>query len=82
MSRESLIILSGIIIIFTPHLGVPSEWKIYIYAVTGACLLVIGYSLRRSAFRRRLERSEREHGTDSFLESKGKITTEENITQA
>ncbi len=69
MSRESLIILAGVIILFTPYLGVPAEWKMYIYTCSGVVLVVLGYILRRAAFRRRLERSEREFGNESFTES-------------
>lgn len=69
MSRESLIILLGLIVFFTPFAGVPSEWKFYILTATGIGLLIIGYTLRRSAFRRRLEQYGLEYGTDSFRES-------------
>ena len=71
MSRESLIVLLGLAVIFVPHVGIPSDWKMYGTSVAGALLVLVGYSLRRSAFRRRLERSEREYGADSFLESNG-----------
>lgn len=77
MSRESLIILFGIIVLFTPYLGIPSEWKTYLLAFSGLLLIIIGYGLRRAAFRRRLERSGLEYGTDSFVESNGSVTTEE-----
>lgn len=73
MSRESLIILVGIIIVFTPNLGITTDWKEYIYIVSGVLLVILGYGLRRAAFRRRLERSNLEFGTDSFVESNGRI---------
>lgn len=71
MSRESLIILLGIIVLFTPHLGIPSDWKMYLFSGSGLLLIIFGYGLRRMAFRRRLERSGLEFGTDSFMESSG-----------
>lgn len=72
MTRESIIVVLGIVVFFTPFLGIPEIWRHYLISSTGVILLLIGYSLRRAAFHRRIERSESERGTDSFLESNGR----------
>lgn len=69
MSRESIVILLGLVVFFAPHAGVPDQWKLYILNVSGALLVLLGYSLRRSAFRRRMQKANHEMGTDSFMES-------------
>lgn len=68
MSRESLVILLGLLVFFAPHIGIPEEWRLYIVSTAGVVLMVVGYSLRRRAFRQRLARGERELGSDSFTE--------------
>jgi len=69
MSRESTVILFGIALFFIPHLGIPEAWRAYFISGIGVLLLLVGYSLRRSAFHRRLEMSAEERGSDSFMES-------------
>jgi hypothetical protein len=69
MSRESLIVLLGVCLFFIPHLGIPEVWRQYAVSTVGVVVIIIGYSLRRSAFHRRLERSAEERGTDSFVEN-------------
>lgn len=76
MSRESIVILIGLLVFFIPHLGVPEDWRLYIVSSAGIVLILLGYSLRRSAFRRRLERANRELGTDSFTEHNGNAAAE------
>jgi len=70
MSRESLVFLLGIIIFFTPSLGLPDAWKFYILSGSGLLLMVIGYLLRRAAYLRTIETETGERVTDSFVESK------------
>jgi uncharacterized protein (DUF58 family) len=72
MTRESIVVLLAIVVFFTPFLGIPDIWRQYIISGAGVFLLLIGYSLRRAAFHRRIERSETERGTDSFTESNGR----------
>lgn len=72
MTRESIVVVLGIVVFFTPFLGIPDSWQQYIISGAGVLLLLIGYSLRRAAFHRRIERSESERGTDSFVESSGR----------
>lgn len=69
MSRESLVILLGLFVLFIPVLGVPPEWKFYGTVALGSCLVLIGLSLRRSAYWRKIDRGNGERGTDSFIES-------------
>ena len=71
MSRESLVFLFGLIVFFTSFLGVPSDYKKTIFTVSGAVLMIAGYSLRRSAFLRSLENGSGERKADAFVESMG-----------
>jgi len=72
MTRESIVVFIAIVVFFTPFLGIPDTWRQYLISGAGVLLLIIGYSLRRAAFNRRIERSETERGTDSFTESNGR----------
>lgn len=69
MSRESLVLLLGLIIFILPLIGVAPEWKEYSQIVCGVLLVFLGFSLRRSAYYRKITRSNGEIGTDSFAES-------------
>jgi hypothetical protein len=69
VSRESLVFLLGIIIFFLPVVGVPAEWKEYSLWFIGVLLVVLGLSLRRSAYLRRINEAGGELRTDSFVES-------------
>lgn len=69
MSRESLIIILGAIVLFMPYAGIPESWKRTILMSAGGILMLLGYVLRRAAYRRRIQRSGTERGTDSFVES-------------
>ena len=69
MSRESLVLLLGVIIFFTPALVIPETWKVYVTSGAGVLLVIVGYMLRRSAYLRRIERDGGVRETDSFVES-------------
>ena len=69
MSRESLVFLLGIVIFFLPVVGVPPEWKEYSLWGIGILLVVLGLSLRRSAYLRRINEAGGELRTESFVES-------------
>lgn len=69
MSKESLIILIGLIVFFTPSFGIPEDWKQYILLTSGALLVLFGYVLRRAAYLRSIDRGNGEHGGDSFVEN-------------
>lgn len=75
MSRESIVLLLGIILFLLPHLGVPEQWKLYFYTAAGLVLIFVGYSLRRSAYLHSIETAEGEHESDSFAEHKGSRDT-------
>ena len=69
MSRESFVFILGLLVLLTPFLGVPTQWKTAGLAVIGALLMLIGYSLRRSAFLRSLDGGQGERSNESFAES-------------
>lgn len=54
-----------------PHLGVPERWKFFLYTGAGLILILVGYSLRRSAYLRSIEKEDGEHDGDSFTEHNG-----------
>lgn len=72
MSRESIVFTLGILLIVVPNLGIPDSWKFYFLIISGALLIVVGYSLRRSTYLRSIERENGDRGTDSFVEHGGK----------
>ena len=76
MSRESLVILLGLLVFFIPVLGVPEEWRNYILTGTGLLLILLGYLLRRAAYLRKTDLGNGERGTDSFVESQPLATEE------
>ncbi|MEX0917661.1 MAG: hypothetical protein WDZ93_00740 [Candidatus Paceibacterota bacterium] len=69
MSRESFVLLLGIVVFFMPWLGIPDLWKAYGLTAAGTLLFATGYLLRRAAYLRRIELGNGERGTDSFVES-------------
>lgn len=69
MSRESLVILIGIVVFFVPYLGVPEIWKTYLLVGSGILLMVLGYLLRRAAYLRNTESGNGLRRTDSYVES-------------
>ncbi len=71
MSRESVIFLLGMSMFLMPHLGVPSDWKFYFYTIAGLLCMLCGYTLRRRAYLRSLERGNGERHADSFTEHTG-----------
>lgn len=73
MSRESLVFIVGLIVLFTPVLGIPSVWKSYILTAAGIALLLLGYFLRRASYYRRIDRGNGERATDSFVETTQKL---------
>jgi hypothetical protein len=71
MTRESVVFLTGIVLFLVPNLGIPEDWKYAIYIGLSIILMIVGYMLRHAAFIRRIERSNGELHTDSFVEQKG-----------
>lgn len=82
MSRETLIFIIGMLLAVVPSLGIPSDWKHIFYIAAGVVLIVIGYSLRRSAFFRSIERASGEHHAEAFVESNTPIATTEHDSPA
>lgn len=77
MSRESLVFILGFVVFFTSFLGVPGDYKKTIFIIAGAVLMVVGYSLRRSAFLRSLDDGSGERRSDAFVESTGPLQKSE-----
>ena len=71
MTRESIVLMLGIVLFLMPHLGVPEQWKFYFYTIAGLLLVLVGYSLRRSAYLRSIETENGDHDGNSFAESRG-----------
>ncbi len=71
MSRESIVFTVGLLLLVIPWLGIPEAWKFYFFLVSGGVLVLAGYSLRRSAYLRSIEKENGERGTDSFVEHIG-----------
>lgn len=69
MSRESLVFLVGLIVFLVPFTGFPNDWKELVYTVSGGLLLLLGYSLRRTAFLRSIDDGQGGRKSDAFVES-------------
>jgi uncharacterized membrane protein len=69
MSREGIVVISGVLLTVVPYLGVPSDWKRTATVALGVLLIIVGYSLRRSAFLRSIETHTGERRADAFVES-------------
>jgi len=68
MSRESFVFILGLVVFFTSFLGIPTEWKEWIFIGSGALLMIVGYILRRAAFLRSIEHESGERRGDAFVE--------------
>ena len=77
MSKESIVLLLGVVVLFVPSLGIPNDWKLYILTGSGIILLVVGYALRRAAYYRRIDRGNGERASESFVESDGGVAEPE-----
>lgn len=82
MSKETLVLVLGIVIFFTPFLGLPYQYKEWVLIVAGILLMAIGYRLRRQVFLESLQDEGGERRGDVFVEStvieKKPITVDEN----
>ncbi|MEK7100072.1 MAG: hypothetical protein AAB883_02970 [Patescibacteria group bacterium] len=52
MSRESMLIVLGIVTILSPFSGFPSSWLMWFYLFAGLVVTVIGVTLRLARTRR------------------------------
>jgi len=77
MTRESIVFFLGMVVFVVPHVGIPEDWKVYAYAVSGMILMVVGYSLRQKAYIRSIEKENGERDTDSFVENVGTRSKED-----
>ncbi len=80
MAQETLIFIFGVLLFITPFLGIPSDWKVYIYITIAILLMVIGYRLRYARFLRSIETGDGERRTDTFAESDPDTFTNNNAT--
>lgn len=69
MTKESLVLLLGFMVLILPRMGIPSDWKEYFLLGAGALLIILGYSLRRRAYLKSIENNRGERTTDSYVES-------------
>ncbi len=58
MSAESTLILTGILVLLTPFLGLPSAWYAYIFAILGIVVVSIGVMFRSRQVAARAARTE------------------------
>lgn len=77
MSRESLVFVLGFVVLMTPFIGIPRDWKETIFIGIGILLMLLGYSLRRSSFLRSIEMGNGERRSDAFVEN----TSVENLEE-
>jgi len=71
MTKESIVFFLGMVVFVVPHIGIPDNWKLYLYALSGIVLMIVGYSLRQKAYIRSIEKENGERDTDSFVENVG-----------
>lgn len=69
MKKETLVLLIGFILILTPSLGIPEDWKRSATVLAGWLLLLLGYLLLRDRMRGQRDMGDGERGTDTFVET-------------
>lgn len=69
MSKESIVVVIGLIVFMVPSLGLPEDLKEYLLLGVGVLLITIGFFLRRAAYLRKIDRGNGESGGESFVES-------------
>lgn len=79
MSKETSVFVLGIVVFFTTFLGIPTEYKEWIFIVSGVLLVGIGYRLRRRAFLQSIEHDNGERRSEMFVESNG---NQEDVTHS
>ena len=77
MSRESFVFILGLVVGATSFLGIPGEWKRWVFVIAGLLIAVIGYQLRRAAFFRSIETPHGEKHADAFVENSAPTVEEE-----
>ncbi len=69
MTKGTFVFILGFGLVLLPYLGLPSDWKHYIYVGVGVILLVVGYSLRRAKYLFDTDRGNGERGGETFVET-------------
>lgn len=69
MSKETIILMLGFVVFFTPFIGLPREYKDWVLVASGIVLMLIGYRLRRQVFLDSLTHEGGERRADGFVES-------------
>ena len=69
MSKETCVFILGVLVLSTPFMGFPHEYKDWFLIVIGILLMITGYRLRRLAFLHSLEDEKGERKADVFTES-------------
>ena len=78
MTQETLVFFSGILLFITPFLGIPEQWKLYVYIGLGSILSVVGYRLRYERFLRSLEDEYGERRGETFVEATPGLFSKDN----
>lgn len=79
MSKETIVFISGILLIIVPFLCIPPAWRSYSIAAIGVLLVFVGYAQRRAVYLKQIERSSGERATDSFVETTDKLFNDSTI---
>lgn len=69
MSKESIVLVLGVVVFLTPYLGIPGDWKSYLSTGVGIVLVFVGYLLRRKSYLRSIDNGSGERVTDTFVEN-------------
>lgn len=73
MSKESLVLILGLIVLAVPGSGLPEDWITYILRAAGVLLIILGFLLRRASYYRRMEKGSEERAADSFIDSSHEV---------
>ena len=69
MSQESFVFFLGLLVLLTPLLGIPNDWKEWIFIGLGALIVISGYRLRRASYLRSIESHGGERRSEAFVEN-------------
>lgn len=77
--KETTVFLSGILLTIIPFTGIPETWRHYAIVAIGALLIIVGYTLRRAVYLRRIDKGNGERGTDSYVETTENLFTDSEV---
>ncbi len=69
MRKGTLVFVIGIVLVVTPYLGIPSDWKVWCTVVSGALLILTGYGIRREQYLMQIDRGNGTRADDTFVET-------------